>query len=892
MTEKLFASRRAILRGVVNHSSDFLKFHRQRRFEQGRLARGIRDHLAKIEKTATREMKENEKNKVEMLKTTDLESYSKLLDAKKNERLKFLMETTNKYLDEISALLDNDRNTKNEQDGVVEVHASDTPVDENGEKDYYASAHKKREEIEQPRCIAGGTLKDYQLAGVEWMVSLYNNNLNGVLADEMGLGKTIQTIALLAHMMEVKQNMGPYLVIVPLSTLSNWTNEFNKWFPTCVTITYRGSPQQRKDLYKNFISTKRFNVVLSTYDFVIKDKASLKKTTWEYVIVDEGHRLKNANSKLAQILGNDYVTKRRILLTGTPLQNNLPELWALLNFLLPTIFNSVESFDQWFSSPFDQFKSKIGGPDDNQAENAGLNGEERALIINRLHELLRPFMLRRLKSDVMHSLPEKTEIVLRTPLSSWQVAMYKSITSSALGKKLCGGGLLGNKSVSLNNTLMQLRKVSNHPYLFFKEGWTIDAAMIRCSGKFQLLDRMLIKLKAGGHRVLIFTQMTQVMTIMEDFLSLRGYSCLRLDGSTSAEDRERRMYRFNSPDTPDFVFLLSTRAGGLGLNLATADTVIIFDSDWNPTADAQASDRAHRIGQRQEVRVFRLVSKDTVEEKILAAANAKTEMNSLVVEAGKFDNSETNEEEKKKRQSMMASLLQYGTKEDEEDDDSSQVSQEFDERTAKYTYLNARDIELNDNMATSEEEFQLYCQIDNERKKTKDMIELFTDASDVPNNLQYKEVAAKDVVDELAGGRNKGKETVKYDDGLSETAYVRQMEKQFAAEEKEAKVAKKERKKAEEEKKKQRAKELEEARVQEELQRKLDVAGYKIVELPPELNGGDVAAAAPAAGPGSATKKAGGGKKRKKGDDGVGVGSAVNSDDEDGGGGGNKKSKK
>ena len=702
---------------------------------------------------------------------------------------------------------------------------------------YTRSAHKTREEISQPHMLTGGTLKDYQLAGVEWMVSLYNNGLNGVLADEMGLGKTIQTIGLLAHMQEVKNNMGPFLVIVPLSTLSNWTNEFAKWMKACVALTYRGTPQQRKDMYKTYIATKRFNVVITTYDFVIKDKASLRKIPWEYVIVDEGHRLKNANSKLAQILGNDYITKRRILLTGTPLQNNLPELWALLNFLLPTIFHSVESFDQWFSSPFDQFKSKIGGPDADDASNTGLNSEERLLIISRLHELLRPFMLRRLKSDVMHSLPEKTEIVVRTPLSSWQVAMYKSVTASALGKKLVGG-ILGNKSMSLNNTLMQLRKVSNHPFLFFKEGWSIDETMIRCAGKFQLLDKMLIKLKAGGHRVLIFTQMTQVMTILEDFLQFRGHASLRLDGSTSAEDRERRMYRFNSPDSPDFVFILSTRAGGLGLNLATADTVIIYDSDWNPTADAQASDRAHRIGQRQEVRVFRLVSRNTVEEKILAAANAKTEMNSLVVEAGKFDGEGSNcsEEAAKKKRNMMEELLSFGNgeqggEEDNDDDDNSQVSQ--DERTAKYTLLTTEEITLNDDMATSEEEFQMYCRIDQERKRTKEVQELFSTEEEVPDYLKY--VEAEEVVgkgEELEveeGGRRKGQEAVRYDDGLSEAAYARQIEKQFAEEERLSKITKKENKKKMDEVRKERAREAEERVRAEDLQRKLDVAGYKYV---------------------------------------------------------------
>ncbi|GMI21943.1 hypothetical protein TeGR_g9746, partial [Tetraparma gracilis] len=763
------AGRRVLQRSLAAHAADFGKFHRQRRFEQGRLARAVRDRQAKLEKLELRAAEEAERARVGALRSSDIESYSKLREAKKTERMRFLMETTDRYLEQISALLDAER-------GAAPAAVAAPAGGGGGNPSYYGRAHKRREEISQPRSLTGGTLKAYQLAGVEWMVSLHNNGLNGVLADEMGLGKTIQTIGLLAHMMEAKGNMGPYLVVVPLSTLSNWTNEFRRWLPTCAAVTYRGSPQQRKELYKSYIAPKRFNVVITTYDFVIKDARSLKKIPWEYVVVDEGHRLKNANSKLAQILSNEYSTKRRILLTGTPLQNNLPELWSLLNFLLPTIFHSVESFDQWFSSPFDSFKSKIGDADKDAAA-TGLNEEERLLIIARLHELLRPFMLRRLKSDVMHSLPEKTEIVVRTPLSSWQRSMYKSITSAALGKKIVGG-ILGNKSMSLNNTLMQLRKVSNHPYLFFKEGWTIDSAMVSCAGKFQLLDRMLAKLKAGGHRVLIFTQMTAVMTILDDYLAWRGYSSLRLDGGTSAEDRERRMYRFNMPDSPDFVFLLSTRAGGLGLNLATADTVIIFDSDWNPTADAQASDRAHRIGQRQEVRVFRLVSKATVEEKILAAANAKTEMNSLVVEAGKFDNSTHTESkaENKKRHSMIQELLALGGADvldgtdDAADDDASQASQ--DERTAAYPLLTNEEIELNDNMATSEAEFHLYCSIDNERRRKKELIELYSSEEDVPEDLRYREATAEELR-QMEGEKGKGrkKQKVAYDDGLSEAQY-------------------------------------------------------------------------------------------------------------------------
>lgn len=295
--------------------------------------------------------------------------------------------------------------------------------------------------------------------------------------------------------------------------------------------------------------------------------------------------MKNAESKFAVTLGTQYSTRYRVLLTGTPLMNDLSELWSLLNFLLPAVFNSSESFDSWFSAPFAQFSGS------NQGEEEGemlLSNEERILVIHRLHELLRPFMLRRVKSEVLDQLPEKVEKVLRCELSSWQKELYKQISQKAV---VDTGGLGSTTSVpnrGLNNIVMQLRKVCNHPYLFTPEGYHINDTIIRSSGKFALLDQMLPKLKLAGHRVLMFTQMTAVMTILEDYFALRGYLSLRLDGSTPAEEREKRMYKFNAPDSPYFIFLLSTRAGGLGLNLTSADTVIIFDSDWNPMQDLQA----------------------------------------------------------------------------------------------------------------------------------------------------------------------------------------------------------------------------------------------------------------------------------------------------------------
>jgi SNF2 family DNA or RNA helicase len=263
----------------------------------------------------------------------------------------------------------------------------------------------------------------------------------------------------------------------------------------------------------------------------------------------------------------------------------LGELWALLNFLLPTIFSSADTFDEWFNKPFANMNA---GANTEEDQNQMLTNEERMFIIHRLHELLRPFMLRRVKSEVLDQLPEKVEKILRCDLSSWQKELYKQISRKAAAET---AGEVVQASRGLNNAVMQLRKVCNHPYLFTPEGYHIDQNIIRSSGKVELLDRMLPKLRAAGHRVLLFTQMTAVMTILEDYFAYRGYLSIRLDGSTTAEEREKRMYAFNAPDSPYFIFLLSTRAGGLGLNLTSANTVIIFDSDWNPMMDLQAQGR-------------------------------------------------------------------------------------------------------------------------------------------------------------------------------------------------------------------------------------------------------------------------------------------------------------
>ncbi|XP_070150892.1 ATP-dependent helicase brm isoform X2 [Polyergus mexicanus] len=567
------------------------------------------------------------------------------------------------------------------------------------EQTYYSIAHTVHEVVtEQASIMVNGKLKEYQIKGLEWLVSLFNNNLNGILADEMGLGKTIQTIALVTYLMEKKKVNGPFLIIVPLSTLSNWVLEFEKWAPSVVVVSYKGSPAGRRAIQSQMRATK-FNVLLTTYEYVIKDKGVLAKLQWKYMIIDEGHRMKNHHCKLTQVLNTHYLAPHRLLLTGTPLQNKLPELWALLNFLLPSIFKSCSTFEQWFNAPFATTGEKVE-----------LNEEETILIIRRLHKVLRPFLLRRLKKEVESQLPDKVEYIIKCDMSGLQKVLYKHMQSK--GVLLTDGSEKGKQgkggAKALMNTIVQLRKLCNHPFMFQAieekycehvgtqgSGVITGPDLYRASGKFELLDRILPKLKATNHRVLLFCQMTQLMTIMEDYLSWRGFMYLRLDGTTKAEDRGDLLKKFNDPGSEYFLFLLSTRAGGLGLNLQAADTVIIFDSDWNPHQDLQAQDRAHRIGQKNEVRVLRLMTVNSVEERILAAARYKLNMDEKVIQAGMFDQKSTGSE----RQQFLQSILHQDDADDEEENEVP------DDET------------VNQMIARTEGEFEIFQKLDLERRR-------------------------------------------------------------------------------------------------------------------------------------------------------------------------------
>lgn len=571
----------------------------------------------------------------------------------------------------------------------------------------------------------------------------------------MGLGKTIQTISLITYLIERKQQSGPYLVIVPLSTLTNWNLEFEKWAPSIDRIVYKGPPNARK-LQQDKIRQGRFQVLLTTYEYIIKDRPILSKIKWFHMIIDEGHRMKNTNSKLSATISQYYNTRFRLILTGTPLQNNLSELWAMLNFVLPNIFKSVKTFDEWFNTPF----ANTGGQDKME-----LTEEEQILVIRRLHKVLRPFLLRRLKKDVEKDLPDKTEKVIKCKFSALQSKLYKQMVTH---NKLVVSDGKGGKTTArgLSNMIMQLRKLCNHPFVFDVVENVMNPMSIsndllwRTAGKFELLDRILPKYQATGHRVLMFFQMTAIMDIMEDYLRYRRMEYLRLDGTTKSDERSDLLREFNAPNSKYFMFLLSTRAGGLGLNLQTADTVIIYDSDWNPHQDLQAQDRAHRIGQKNEVRILRLISSNSVEEKILERARFKLDMDGKVIQAGRFDNksSETDRDAMLRTLLETADMAESGEQDEMEDD------------------------ELNMMLARSDDEITVFQKIDEERAKDpiygnrpgcKAQPRLMGE-EELPDIYLNENNPVSEDTEEVGNlGRGARERTkVKYDDGLTEEQWL------------------------------------------------------------------------------------------------------------------------
>ena len=602
---------------------------------------------------------------------------------------------------------------------------------------------------QQPELVTGGKMREYQLEGLEWLKSLWMNGLCGILADEMGLGKTIQAISMIAFFKE-KNISGPFLVAAPLSTLNNWIEEFSRWTPEIRTVLYHGSKDERAEIRRAEMKMQdqkkfEFPVIVTSYEICMNDRKFLANYQWRYIIVDEGHRLKNMNCRLIKELLT-YNSANRLLITGTPLQNNIAELWSLLHFLLPEVFNDLNSFESWFD-----FSTAL--------EDKSSNGKGEKLkrrLVSTMHAILKPFLLRRVKTDVETSLPKKREYILYAPLTTEQKELYREILSgtsrdylegkaverieaksrtASLKRKANDSGRstpvksvktsrastpasiksttgsvrrgrkarqtykditdrefnaklrrlergdetpseqdmqevsfhdlssdeeqeitraanlkLAKKEIStkkLQNPVMQARLACNSPHNFYwpwrpgdnddlESTPSVDKTLITASGKMLLLDRLLPRLFSLGHKILIFSQFKTTLDILETYaVTLRSYPTCRIDGSISQSSRAAQIKAFNT-DPATKLFLLSTRAGGQGINLVAADTVILFDSDWNPQQDLQAMDRAHRIGQTRPVIVYRFATKGTIEETLLGKADMKRRLEKLVIQKGKF----------------------------------------------------------------------------------------------------------------------------------------------------------------------------------------------------------------------------------------------------------------
>lgn len=513
------------------------------------------------------------------------------------------------------------------------------PKLEKARKQDFSSLEKQT----QPDSIKGGDMMKYQMEGLNWLYYKWFTQKNAILADEMGLGKTIQIIGFLATLVQ-DWNCFPFLVVVPNSTCPNWRREIKRWAPGLRVVAFYGNKDARDLAYRYEMFPEnskdlRCHVIVTSYDAAADDgcRKFFRGVQWQGLIVDEGQRLKSEKTQLYGALGA-LKAPFKILLTGTPLQNNQRELFNLLQFL-DDDFNAEELAEEY--AELDQEK------------------------ITKLHDMIRPFFLRRTKAQVLTFLPPMAQIILPVSMSVLQKKVYRTILAKNpdLMRAVFNAqqNLGKNEKGSLSNILMQLRKCLCHPFVYSKSieersdsRSESHRSLVDASSKLKLLEILLPKLQELGHRVLIFSQFLDMLDMVEDFLDGMEMQYQRLDGQVSSLQKQKRIDEFNDPESSLFAFLLSTRAGGVGINLATADTVIILDPDFNPHQDIQALSRAHRIGQTKKVLCFQLVTRISAEEKIMQIGRKKLALDHVLIQ--EMDADDAND-------SDLASVLRHGANE-------------------------------------------------------------------------------------------------------------------------------------------------------------------------------------------------------------------------------------
>ncbi|OHT06018.1 Type III restriction enzyme, res subunit family protein [Tritrichomonas foetus] len=464
---------------------------------------------------------------------------------------------------------------------------------------------------------SNAVLQRHQIEGMSWLIHLYDHHVNAVLADETGVGKTLQIISFFAYLAEQRHISGPHLVIMPKSVIQTWKDEFVKWFPTANTIVYVGKRKRRRNIFETTISRSEFDVLLTTYSIIKEDKELIAEIPWRVIVIDEGHVLKNYKTLLYSAIFDALFSDFKIIATATPFQNQIDQFWSILSLVDPSQFCSVEIFNSFFK----------------ELESSNQDPERNDRVIKRLQDLIRPYFLRRNKEDIQSDIPDKLEITLKCS----PVPLQLSVIDESLKTGI----------MNTSQKIHMARKVSNSPLLFLKKNVfkTIPVQYILLrSPKMRLLDQILHKLILTGHRFLIYSQWTSMMDIISYYLDWREIQFLRIDGSVTTNDRMNRIKSFVQPDSTIQGMLLSTRSSAFGLNLQVADTVILFDSDYNPFVELQASARVHRLGQKNVVVVIRLMVNGTGEEKILRVSRKKFILGHQIIEAGRFNFSSTEEE--------------------------------------------------------------------------------------------------------------------------------------------------------------------------------------------------------------------------------------------------------